>query len=119
MIGIGVDIYSISKFARIFKEEFANKYFTDSEKSYLREKNSSYFQSACGIFCAKEAFFKALGSGIAYPMKEISVEHDDLGKPYFKVIGGINSRLNELQAKAIHLSISHDEDNVVAFVIIE
>lgn len=52
-------------------------------------------------------------------MKEISVEHDDLGKPYFKVIGSINYRLNELQAKAIHLSISHDEDNVVAFAIIE
>lgn len=119
MIGIGVDTYSISKFKNIFTVEFAKKYFTDSENLYLSKKNNSFYQSACGIFCAKEAFFKALGTGIAYSMKELSVEHDHLGKPYILANGDIELKLKSLNASKIHLSISHDSDNAIAFVIIE
>ena len=119
MIGIGVDIYSVDSFTGIFTEGFAKKYFTDSELQYLQNKNKAYYQSACGIFCAKEAFFKALGKGIAYPMRELSVEHDAYGKPYFEVYGSIKARLEELRARSVQLSISHDRDNAIAFVIIE
>lgn len=119
MLGIGVDIYSIKKLSDIVNDAFVEKYFTDSERQYISSKNQAYYESLCGIFVAKEAFFKALGTGIVYSMKDVSIEHDINGKPYILCYHAIKTKLESLQYKDIHLSISHDGDNAVAFVIIE
>jgi holo-[acyl-carrier protein] synthase len=72
-------------------------------------------------FAAKEAFAKATGQGLRHPvtMHNITVSHDDLGKPIFLFDDEIKKRLDELNISHHHLSISDERDTAVVFVILE
>ena len=101
MSKIGVDIGEISRIEKSIKNErFLKKVFTQQEVSYC--KNA---QSFAGIFAAKEAYFKALGTGITYPITDIEVFHNENGKPYLNI-------------SSTDLSISHDGNYAVAVVLI-
>ena len=71
-------------------------------------------------FAAKEAFGKALGTGIRAPvlLPEIAVEHDALGKPAFAFAPALAAHLAGRGLTA-HLSISDERDYAVAFVVLE
>lgn len=102
MYSIGTDIVKISRIEESIKSpSFLKKIFTESEKEYCKKA-----ENFAGIFAAKEAYFKALGTGIKMPVTQIEVLHDDLGKPYFNGIDNCD------------LSISHDGEYAVATVII-
>lgn len=75
--------------------------FTEGEREYCKKA-----ESFAGIFAAKEAYFKALGTGIKMPFTQLEVLHNASGKPYFNGIDHCD------------LSISHDGDYAVATVII-
>ncbi len=107
--GTGIDILLISRMAKSMeKETFLRKVFTEAERDYIQSKGNGA-QSAAGIFCAKEAYLKAMGKGIgSIPLHEIEVLHKKSGAPY---IG--------CKDKKIHLSISHMGDIAIAQVIIE
>lgn len=71
-------------------------------------------------FAAKEAFGKAMGTGIRAPLTlpAIGIGHDELGKPIFH----LSAELEKLMAKKrlfAHLSISDEQEHAVAFVVIE
>ena len=122
MIGIGVDICSISKIEKLIcqNSKFLLKYYSASEQLYLEKKNTVKWQSAAAMFAAKEAFLKALGVGLgACDMCDISLEHHDNGKPYILLYGKAKELFDAKLSKAIHVSISHEEDNAIAFLIIE
>ncbi len=102
MYKIGVDIVRISRMEQSIKmDSFLKKVYTEQERSYC--KNAQNF---AGIFAAKEAYFKALGTGIKFPVTDIEVLHDDLGRPYFKGITNCD------------VSISHDGDYAISTVIL-
>lgn len=71
-------------------------------------------------FAAKEAFAKAMGTGIRGVVGFASIEviHDALGKPAFEFHGPLREKMAELGARA-HLSLSDEQEYVVAFVVIE
>lgn len=101
MYKIGTDIVKISRLEKSAKSPaFMQKIFTEKEREYC-----SRAESLAGIFAAKEAYFKALGTGIKMPLNEVEVLHNDLGKPYFNGIDNAD------------LSISHDGEYAVATVI--
>ncbi len=110
IIGAGIDIMLISRMEKSMESRaFAEKVFSEAELEYIDTRRGEA-QTAAGIFCAKEAFLKALGKGIgSIPLSKIEVLHTEAGAPY----------INFNTDKKIHLSISHMGDIAIAQVILE
>ncbi len=107
---IGTDIVLISRMKN-FLQTTGEKFFSERELCYIKSKKNEE-ETAAGIFAAKEALGKALGKGLSsFVIKEAEVLHKDTGEPYFSFPEG-----KELNA---HLSVSHDGDYALAFLIIE
>lgn len=117
IFGIGTDITDIGRMEKLIGDDrFMNRYFTEEEREYVRSKNLSAAQSAAGIYAAKEAALKAMGTGIAFELTEIGVTHDEKGKPLYSITG---KAAEFLRGRPIHLSVSHDGGMAVAFCVIE
>ncbi|MGN1203079.1 MAG: holo-ACP synthase [Eubacterium sp.] len=102
MYKIGTDIVRISRIEKSIKSDaFMQKVFTGKEREYCKRA-----ESYAGIFAAKEAYFKAIGTGIKFPLTDIEILHDDKGKPF---ISGISN---------CDVSISHDGEYAIATVIV-
>ena len=80
--GIGLDLCGIGRMEKLLEDNrFLNRYFTDSEIAYIRSKGNHAAQTMAGIYAAKEAVSKALGSGIVFDLKEVCILHDEAGAP--------------------------------------
>lgn len=110
MIKIGTDIVLNSRF-REYKESLFEHLFTPYERKEAenRVNKSEYYGSR---FASKEALVKALGTGfMGITPLDIEIREDSMGAPYILLRGE--------KKEAIHLSISHDGDYSLAFVVIE
>jgi len=120
--GTGIDIIDIPRIKKMTTEDtrFIEKLFTETEIAYCESKYRKEIHYAAR-FAAKEAFFKAMGTGWRDGMKwtDISIENDDLGKPEINLQGKTLENFKEKNFENIHLSISHTREYAVAFVIIE
>ncbi len=73
-------------------------------------------------FAAKEAFSKALGTGFSdFKLADIYIEKNCDGQPFLRVTGGAREKLEDLCGRdaQVHVSLSHEKEYAVAFVIIE
>jgi holo-[acyl-carrier protein] synthase len=72
-------------------------------------------------FAAKEAFAKAVGTGLRAPvsLSGIRVGHDDLGRPDFRCTPELSAWLAARRIAQVHLSISDEKEHVVAFAVAE
>ncbi len=115
--GIGCDMTDISRIEKdIANERFLEKVYT----TYEREKIKGSSHTAAGIWAAKEAVSKALGTGFAgFKIKDIEICHDDNGRPYVQLYGGARDIFEENGCQKIHISISHERSQAVAFCVIE
>ncbi|WP_353093384.1 NAD(P)H-hydrate dehydratase [Tissierella praeacuta] len=115
---IGIDIVNVNRIEDIIsrkKDRFYHKIFTMEEIEYI-VRNKDKGTTVAGIFAAKEAISKVLGTGIGIvKWKDIEILHYDNGKPYVKLIGRGNSRLKELGLDGIEISISHEQEYAIAF----
>ena len=116
IIGIGTDITDINRIKKaIVKDSFVKKVFTDNE----RERASANAETAAGIFAAKEAFVKACGTGFGIiKATDTEVIKDEAGRPYFVLYNEAESFIKDRSAR-VYLSISHERDYALAFVVIE
>ncbi|MGN1401916.1 MAG: holo-ACP synthase [Bacillus sp. (in: firmicutes)] len=112
--GIGIDIVEIGRVKQLAlsQPKFSKRILTEAEHQVfdaLKEERSHEYLA--GRFAAKEAFAKALGTGIGQTIsfRDIEVLKDDLGKPF----------INKPFRQGVHLSISHSSQYAVAQVIIE
>ena len=104
--GLGLDLCEIARMEKLVgKEQFLNRYFNEEEIDYIRTKGKNAAQTMAGIFAAKEAFSKALGTGITFDLKEIRVLHDEAGRPAY-LLSGKAEKLGE--GDRFWLSITHD-----------
>ncbi|MFH2107734.1 MAG: holo-ACP synthase [Chrysiogenia bacterium] len=120
--GIGVDMIEISRVRNLIEQDmgFAERIFTDREIAYCESKFSKA-QHYAARFTAKEAFFKALGTGFREGMgwQDVEVENDALGKPQLRLAAVALSHFKKRKLKKVLLSISHTRDMAVALVVIE
>ena len=125
IFGIGTDIVNIKRMDRSLKKygfNFKNKIFSKKEIIYCeRKKNSSAFYAK--RFAAKEAFSKALGTGIrkGVNLKNIEISNNIHGKPFILLKGSVANYLKKkVKTKKydIHLSLSDDIPWAQATVII-
>jgi holo-[acyl-carrier protein] synthase len=117
---IGVDLCDIPRLSKLIGEHgerFLGKVYTAGEIDYCRNKVKN-LTSFAGRFAAKEALFKALGTGLRSGMnwKDVEVVNDELGKPHFKFYGEIARIIGN---RNVMLSLAHTDENAVAFVVIE
>ena len=115
MIKNGIDIVDIKRIERSLENEsFKAKVYGQDELKELKNKKA---ESYAGVFCAKEAFAKALGTGIrGFSLCEVQVLHDEYGAPYFSLSGNAQKIATEKSLK-FSLSISHTDTVAIASVI--
>ena len=123
--GIGTDIVNIKRMDNTLKKygiNFKNKIFSKKEIKYCEKKknSSSYYAKR---FAAKEAFSKAMGTGIrkGVSLKNIEVTNNASGKPFILLKGNLSKYLKKKiksQKYDIHLSLSDDKPWAQATVII-
>lgn len=123
IIGIGLDIIEVDRIRSAvvkWEDKFERRVFTENEIRYCEEKGDKFQSLACR-FAAKEAFFKALGTGWRLGMKwtEIEVVNDEFGKPYILLSGKVNEYCEQLGLKKIFISLTSTKDYGAAQVILE
>ena len=123
LFGVGTDIIRVKRFKKSLKKKlFLSRIFNEEEitKCKRTKQNSNCFAKR---FAAKEAFSKALGTGISKGINfnEIIVLNEKSGKPYIKLINKTKKIVERKLKKKIYkisLSIADEKDYAVAFVTI-
>ena len=141
ILGTGIDILSIDRILQImqkYNNKFVNKILTKNEIELMNtieytNNNNNFNQKLIFLakrFSAKEAFSKAIGTGICnqyLSFQDIDIYHNILGKPMIKnntkfivLINQINQNNNQyINNINIHLSISDEKFSLITNVIIE
>ncbi len=119
IIGIGTDIIEIERVRKaVMRENFKNKVYTKIEKNYCESRGSQSAASYAARFAAKEAFFKAMGTGITTELTEVEIINNNLGQPEIFLHGKILEDAEKLGVKNIFVSLSHSKDFATATAII-
>ena len=120
--GIGLDVIEVERVAeKIEKEQgFRELVFAQQEIDYCEPKAHKYEHYAAR-FAAKEALFKALGTGWASgtSYNEIVILGDDAGKPQINLTGETAVTLKHLNLSKLKISLSHLKNIAAAVVVIE
>ena len=120
IVGIGNDIIEIERIEKaISKEGFKNKIYTQRELENI-EKRGNRTETYAGIFSAKEAISKAIGTGVReFALTDLEILNDDLGKPYVVVSEKLDKIIkSKKEDYQIEISISHSKKYAIAMAII-
>jgi len=123
IIGTGMDLVSVERFAAFLRrrgEAGLRRLFTPAELEYCRPL-ALPTPSLAARFAAKEAFLKALGTGLAGGLRwtEVEVVRAPSGQPSLRLHGGAAAAAARRGAGRFHLSISHTEQLAGAVVVLE
>ena len=120
IVGIGNDIIEIERIKKaISKEGFKNKVYTQKELENI-EKRGDRVETYAGIFSAKEAISKAIGTGVReFSLTDLEILNDDLGKPYVAVSEKLDKIIKDKKEDyQIEISISHSKKYATAVAIV-
>ena len=118
MYKIGVDITTVSRIKdSMEKGDFKNFVYSEKELESFYFIDKPKYSSLRANFAAKEAFSKALGTGIRnFSLDEVEILRDGLGKPYFSFYGKAAEIMVGFSAQ---VSLSHEGDTAIAMVLLE
>jgi holo-[acyl-carrier protein] synthase len=123
IVGVGVDIVDIRRMRQAMErhaERLVQRIYCKGEQDFCRRRHDPvpYFAVR---FAAKEALFKALGTGWARGVTwlDVEVRREERGAPVLVLSGKAREISGQLGVRSIHLSLSHSEDSAVAVVILE
>lgn len=113
--GIGIDLIELNRIEKLIERQpdFSKRILTEREMDrFLTLSAHRQIEFLAGRFAAKEAFSKAMGTGIGKEMSFLDVEilPNDYNKPIV---------YTELFAGIIHISISHSKEYAIAQIILE
>lgn len=116
IFGIGCDIIEIERIKKSCRSErFLNRCFSAAEQAEC----AGNIARLAGCFAAKEAFSKSLGTGVrGFGLSEVSVCHDELGKPFFAFSGNAEKIMQKHRLSAF-LSISDTATHAMAISVLE
>lgn len=111
----GIDIIEI----RRIEKSISNRHFIERvyspEEIEICERKKNRAESYAGRFCVKEAFAKALGTGVrGFELSEVSTLSDSLGCPYISLKGKALELAGDYK---FSVSISHTKEYATAIVI--
>ena len=120
IVGIGNDIIEIERIEKaISKEGFKAKVFTQREIENI-VKRGNRAETYAGVFSAKEAISKAIGTGVReFSLTDLEILNDDLGKPYVIVSDKLKKIIQRKKENyQIEIAISHSKKYATAMAII-
>jgi holo-[acyl-carrier protein] synthase len=113
--GIGIDIVEIGRIVaavKQYKDKFLDRVFTTQEIAYCRGKKAFRFPELAARFAAKEAYSKAIGTGIrGIKWTQIEVRNEKSGRPRMYVKGRLQKKAN--------VSLSHSKIYATAVVMVQ
>jgi holo-[acyl-carrier protein] synthase len=123
IVGTGIDIVEVVRIVAAvdrFGDRFLNRVFTEKEIHYCRSKQNAMERFAAR-FAAKEAGFKAIGTGWRHGVtwKDVEVGREPGGRPTICFRGKAGEFATRLGAQRASLSISHTAEQAIAHVILE
>ena len=123
IVGTGIDLVEVSRIAAAverFGERFLNRVFTANEIRYCRSKQNAMERFAAR-FAAKEAGFKAIGTGWRHGVtwKDVEVGREPGGRPTISYSGKGAEFAAKLGVRRASLSLSHTAEQAIAHVILE
>ena len=121
--GVGTDLVDIERLKKILsknRDGFIKRVLSEHEQALFANKAASAAYCA-KRFAAKEAFAKALGTGIGrvVSFQDLTIRNNEDGKPHFIPSEKLRQYLVEKNIKQAHLSISDESQNAIAFVVLE
>ena len=113
---VGIDTVELARLEKAMViPGFRERVYSKDEIAFLEPKGTGSLQSYAANFAAKEAFSKALGTGVrGFLMTEVSVLRDSLGAPYIELNG---SALEAAKGLTFIVSITHTRRDATAIVI--
>lgn len=119
--GIGTDLVAVSRIkdsVEKYGERFLKKIFTEREIEYCNRFKDTEHLHFAARFAAKEAFSKAIGTGMAqgFKFKEVGIKNLKSGKPEIELFGGLAEKYGALIS---HVSLSHTDTDALALVVLE
>ena len=120
--GIGTDLIEVDRVAEKIgkKAGFRELVFSKKEIEYCELRTNKYEHYAAR-FAAKEAFFKAIGTGWrdGTAFNEIEITNNENGKPALSFLGKTAEAIEKMKLGKISVSLSHLKTMASAIVIIE
>ncbi|RME56049.1 MAG: holo-[acyl-carrier-protein] synthase [Deltaproteobacteria bacterium] len=125
VLGLGIDIEETGRIERLLTvpgrgERARSRLFTEGEIAYCEARRNRW-QHYAARFAAKEAFAKAIGTGIwqeGVQWTEIEIENDETGRPHLRLTGNARKKMEALGATEVLVSLSHCPEYAVATVIV-
>ena len=123
--GIGLDLCEIERMRRaIQRPHFVDRVYTAAEAERIRAAGEHRAgEIAAGLFAAKEAVAKALGTGfIGFFTSDIEITPDAAGRPVCALLNGAKARAEALaggESYAVWVSITHEDGMAAATAILE
>ncbi len=122
ILGIGTDLIEVARVAKELARSggFKERYFSAGEIAYCEPKYGKA-RNYAARFAAKEAFFKALGTGYSggLSFSEVEVVNAPGGKPELALRGRAKELCRKRRVRGIHVSLTHIKDYAGAVVILE
>jgi holo-[acyl-carrier protein] synthase len=123
ILGLGIDLVAVERFDPDrwgAGQHVLEEIFTDGELAYCRSmrRPDEFFAVR---FAAKEAYFKALGTGKvgAISWRDVEVVRDEKGRPALAVSGEARRVSDGIGVRRIHVSLTHTDDAAAAVVVLE
>lgn len=122
ILGLGVDIVELERIERLHErhgEAFIRRFCRPGE--WQPRRGAALIQHLGGLFAAKEATLKALGTGWAQGLglRQIEVVRGPGGAPGVRLHEAAADRSARLGAASVHLSITHERSHAVAVAVLE
>lgn len=119
MLSVGIDLVEIGRIEKsVGSQRFVERVYGKSERAeFARRPNCA--SSMAAAFAAKEAFSKAIGTGIrGFSLREVELLHDTLGAPYL-FLSGKAADIAAGRSLRFCVSVTHTEHYASAVVIAE
>ena len=121
--GLGIDIIGYDRIKKSISEigtDFLTRIFSEEEISYCSDKINSH-ENFAARFAAKEALFKAFGTGLRGSLcwTDVVIKNIDNGAPAIELHGGSKEMADKLGIVNIFVSLTHADGYAVAVVILE
>ncbi len=119
--GIGIDIVEVERIASAIErygEKFLQRIFNETERAHCERSEKFKCQRYAARFAAKEAFSKAIGTGITdgFAFKLIGIINEENGKPQLQLFGIMQERWGQY---TFNVSLSHTDSIATAIIVAE
>ena len=121
IVGTGCDLVPVDRLRSACERHPAmlDRLFSPREQAGAVAGEPRRWERLAGVFAAKEAALKALGTGMRVAFRDVEVEHDTMGRPLLVLQGEARDVAGRIGAVRVHVSISHSGGFAMATVIAE